>query len=137
MYSPKKLYWEDGLKTGDPNIDFQHKYLFDTFNKLGDAIIRDQGKDNINTIIERLKFYAEWHFGKEEKCMDDHQCPIAEKNKSAHAFFLDMLNKYYEEYNQAGGSTELAIKIHETLSDWFLNHVLKTDTNLYPCIHKR
>jgi hemerythrin len=137
MYLPKKLYWEDKLQTGDSNLDFQHKYLFETFNKLGDAIYAQHGKDAISSILERLKFYAEWHFGKEEECMDRYSCPVAQTNKTAHATFLDMFNKYYTEYQQTGGSEELAIKLHETLSDWFLNHVSGIDSKLHPCIHRK
>jgi hemerythrin-like metal-binding protein len=137
MYTPKKLYWEDKLATGDENLDFQHKYLFETFNKLGDAIYADRGKETIDTILGRLRFYAEWHFGKEEDCMERHNCPIAQTNKTAHATFLDLFNKYYDEYKETGGSNDLAIKIHETLSDWFLNHIIGIDTKLHPCIHKK
>ena len=135
MRTLKKLYWEDSLKTGDDSLDFQHKYLFDTFNKLGDAISLEQGTENINTILGRLKFYAEWHFGKEEACMERHNCPIAQTNKKAHTTFLDMFNLYHKEYNQSGGSIDLAVKIHETLADWLLKHVIGIDTKLYPCIH--
>jgi hemerythrin len=48
-----------------------------------------------------------------------------------------MFNKYYEEYQQTGGTDELAVKIHESLSDWFVNHVTAVDTKLHPCIHKK
>ena len=136
MYTPKKLYWEDKLKTGDENLDFQHKYLFETFNKLGDAITAEQSKDTLNTILSRLKFYAEWHFGKEEECMERYNCPVAEQNKKAHAKFLDMFAQYRDESQQPGNTMEVAIKIHESLSDWLLNHVLGVDTRLQPCIHK-
>lgn len=137
MYEPKNLYWDDSLKTGDENLDFQHKYLFETFNKLGAAIQSQQGKDVINNIVSRLKFYAEWHFGKEEDCMARHSCPIAGTNKTAHQTFLDMFNGYYQEYQATGGSNELAVKIHESLSEWFLNHVKGIDTKLHPCIHNK
>lgn len=137
MYEPKQLYWEDRFKTGDDDLDFQHKYLFETFNKLGDAIYTEHGKEAVNAILERLKFYAEWHFGKEEACMNRYNCPVAQTNKTAHAVFLNMFGKYYEEYQKAGSSTELAVKIHESLSDWFVNHVASIDAKLHPCIHKK
>ncbi len=136
MYEPKNLYWDDSLQTGDVNLDFQHKYLFETFNKLGAAIQAKQGKDSINAILGRLKFYAEWHFGKEEECMAAHHCPIGQTNKTAHQAFTTLFNGYYEQYRATGGSEELAIKIHESLSEWFLNHVKGIDTKLYDCIHK-
>lgn len=137
MYSPRKLYWEEKLSTGDDNLDFQHKYLFETFNKLGDALMARHGKEAVSAIISRLKFYADWHFGKEEECMAKYACPAAQANKTAHAAFMDMFARYFEEYEQTGGSEELAIQIHESLSEWFVNHVGAIDTKLHPCIHKK
>ncbi|GAB4544421.1 MAG: hypothetical protein Fur002_17630 [Anaerolineales bacterium] len=68
--------------------------------------------------------------------MSEHRCPIGEKNQKAHAVFIQMINEYYEEFKQGGGSEELAAKIHESLSDWFFNHVQRIDTGLYNCIHQ-
>ncbi len=134
MYVPKKLYWEDRLATGDNNLDFQHKYLFETFNKLGEALLAQKGKEAVSVILSRLKFYAEWHFEKEEECMERHKCPVAQTNQKAHAAFMEMFSRYYDEYQQTGGSEELAAKMHESLSEWFVKHVDAVDTQLRPCI---
>ena len=136
MYSPKKLYWEDKLQTGDSNLDFQHKYLFETFNKLSDAIFANQGQEAISAILDRLKFYAEWHFGKEEECMAKYHCPAAEKNRRAHETFTEKIRVYQKEYEESGGSSELATRIHEDLADWIVNHIMAVDTQLYPCVHQ-
>jgi hemerythrin len=136
MYKPQKLFWEEKFSTGEPNLDFQHKYLFETFNKLGDAIAEEQGVENIKAILGRLKFYADWHFAKEEECFDHYKCPSAQVNKNAHTAFKDMFSIYHEEYFKTGGSHELAIRVHESLADWLTKHILVVDTSLHACIHK-
>lgn len=136
MYTPRKIFWEEKFSTGDGNLDFQHKYLFETFNKLSDAIAEEQGQESIRAILGRLKFYSEWHFAKEEECMDHHKCPSAQINKNAHADFRELFTAYNEEYIKTGGSQELIIRVHESLSDWLTRHILVVDTNLYACIHK-
>jgi hemerythrin len=135
MDAPQKLYWEDRFSTGDANLDFQHKYIFETFNKLSDAIADESAGESINVILGRLKFYSDWHFGKEEECMDRYKCPAAQVNKNAHDAFRVMFNKYYDEYVKTGGSLDLVISVHKSLSDWLVNHILGVDISLYPCIH--
>lgn len=136
MYQPHKLFWEDKFSTGDETLDFQHKYLFETFNKLGDAIARDEGAEHISAILGRLRFYSDWHFAKEEECMERHRCPMAQANQRAHENFRELFAAYYDEYAKTGGSRELAIRIHESLSDWLTHHVLAVDSSLRACVHK-
>ena len=137
MHNPRKIAWDEALTTGDLEIDAQHKFLIDTFNDLGDAIQHGSGMGSIQKILGVLRFYASWHFGKEEDCMAHYQCPIAETNKKAHAVFMERSIKYQKEYELSGDSNELALKIHSELSDWIVNHILAVDGKLYPCIHNK
>lgn len=137
MYTPKPLSWNISLTTGDTSLDNQHRYLIETLNKLGSAIEDNYGRENITRILAMLKFYADWHFGKEEECMTLYECPAAEKNTKAHRAFIQKFDKYYGEYLEVGGTDELALKIHESISDWIVSHILVVDSELYPCIHKR
>ena len=79
-----------------------------------------------------MKFYAEQHFGKEEECMARHLCPIAGVNQKAHAIFVKNIEDYQREYEQSGGSNELAFKIHAALTDWTVNHIMTVDVKLFP-----
>lgn len=137
MYIPKRLEWVNALSTGDEGLDNQHKYLVDTLNKLGDVINEGHGSENIARILGILRFYSGWHFGKEEDCMETYHCPAAGKNKKAHAVFIEKFDKFHNEFTNSGGTAELALKIHEEISDWIVNHILIVDGELYPCIHHR
>jgi len=132
MYTPKELYWRDEMTTGVVELDAQHKYLIDTFNDLGHSIGRGYDPQDINKVLKMMKFYVEWHFGKEEECMARYHCPVAKKNSKAHAVFTQKLRTYQKEFEQSGGSPELAVKIHQELADWIFNHILVVDTQLYP-----
>ena len=137
MYSPRHLEWTNALSTGDASLDSQHRYLVDTLNKLGDVINEGHGGEELARILGVLRFYAGWHFGKEEDCMETYHCPAAEKNKHAHAVFVEKFDKYHAEFTQSGGSNEMALNIHEEISDWIVNHILIVDGELYPCIHHK
>jgi hemerythrin len=136
MYTPKPLHWDDALSTGEETIDNQHKYLVETLNSLGDAINEGHAIELIARILGRLRFYAGWHFGHEEECFETYHCPAAEKNHKAHQIFVTTFDKYHSQFLEKGGNTELALKIHEEISDWIINHILIVDGQLYPCIHK-
>lgn len=137
MYTPKHLEWDIALSTGDPSLDGQHRYLVDTLNKLGDAINEGHGTEEVARILGVLRFYAGWHFGREEDCMETYHCPAAEINKKAHAAFVEKFDKFHHEFTDSGGSNEMVLKIHEEISDWIVNHILIVDGQLYPCIHHR
>lgn len=137
MYTPKSLQWDDALSTGNEAIDNQHKYLVETLNSLGQAINEGHALEIIAKILGQLRFYAGWHFGREEECFESYQCPAAEKNHKAHEVFVIKFDKYHTKFRQEGGSIEMALKIHEEISDWIVNHIMIVDGELYPCIHKR
>ena len=137
MYTPKQLNWDYALTTGDILLDNQHKYLFEILNRLGRAITDGQGEQNIAKLLDTLKFYADWHFEKEEMCMEIYHCPAADKNKKAHTVFIEKFDKFHQEYIESGGSEDLALKIHESIFDWIVNHILRIDGELFPCIHHR
>ncbi|GAB4496598.1 MAG: hemerythrin family protein [Anaerolineales bacterium] len=137
MYTPKPLQWDDALSTGDETLDNQHKYLVATLNELGEAIAQEHGSEIIARILGRLRFYAGWHLGREEECFDKYHCPAAEKNKKAHEVFVQKFDKFHERFRETGGSTKMALNIHEEISDWIVNHIMIVDGELYPCIHLR
>ncbi len=120
------------MTTGIVELDAQHKYLLDSFNDLGHSIGRRYDPEDINKVLKMMKFFVEFHFGKEEECMLRYHCPAAQKNSKAHEVFVKKLRGYHKEFEVSGGSPELAIQIHEELADWILNHIMIVDTQLYP-----
>lgn len=133
MYTRRELFWRDEMTTGVVEIDAQHKYLIDFFNDLGHSITKKYDPEDISKVLKVVKYYAEWHFKMEEACMVRYHCPVGDKNAKAHAAFAEKFQKYQMEYEQSGGSNELATRIHADLADWIVNHIMVVDTQLYPC----
>ena len=134
VYTPRKLYWTDEMSTGVVEIDAQHKYLIDFFNDLGHSIQKMYDPDDISKVLKVMRYYAEWHFHKEEECMLRYRCPAADKNTKAHAVFMEKLEGFQKEYDKSGGSAKLATKIHEELANWIVNHIMVLDTQLQGCV---
>jgi len=122
--------WDDSVKTGVPLVDVQHKVFFDTFNELEAHLAQGINVATVKKTLTFLKYYAEWHFDREEKCMDKYRCPVATINKNAHAIFLEKFTRMYHEFQESPDAEDMARRILAELSDWLVNHIKRVDTHL-------
>jgi len=122
--------WDDSFSTGEPSVDLQHRYLIKTINELAEALEKGKGKEAINEILVVTQFYAEWHFQREEDCMERYKCPMAAANKQAHGVFIEKFKTFRENFEKDGATDELAGRMYSELSDWLVNHILKVDKAL-------
>jgi hemerythrin len=134
MYTPQPIFWDDSLSTGDRDLDAQHKYLFEICNDLAKAIEKKRGSEVIGMVLDVLMFYAEWHFRKEENCMERHHCPVADINLKAHAVFIDKIRQCRNEYQTTTTPETLALHIHEFLASWIIQHIRHVDAQLRAAI---
>lgn len=130
----QKFEWTEKLSVGVPLIDAQHKELIAAFNDLSDAIEQGTGSTAIKKLLTFLKYYAEWHFEREEACAARHQCAIAEVNCQAHARFLEIFSQLQVAYRESGSSDQIARQAHTQLADWLVSHIMKIDTQIAHCI---
>ncbi len=128
----ERFSWTEALSTGSLMVDIQHKELISAINDLADAIEQGKGASAIKKLLTFLKYYAEWHFGNEEKCIAHRQCPLAETNKQAHCQFIEIVGDMTYDYRNQGDSEEIAREIHRLLSQWLVNHIMKIDAQLFP-----
>jgi len=128
-----KLTWSSALETGDRATDVQHKYLVEIINELAEAIETGKAGQSVRKILNLLRQYTDWHFCREEMCMERRQCPAAAANKEAHKHFMRTFDQFAEEYKVSGGSEDIAMRMYKTLTDWLVMHIQKIDTNLAGC----
>ena len=128
-----KLTWSSALETGDRATDVQHKYLVEIINELAEAIETGKAGQSVRKILNLLRQYTDWHFCREEMCMERRQCPAAAANKEAHKHFMRTFDQFAEEYKLSGGSEDIAMRMYKTLTDWLVLHIQKIDTNLASC----
>ena len=135
MSASLKVQWSDALSTGNKATDVQHKYLIEIINELAEAIETGKAALSVNKILNLLQYYTEWHFQREEMCMERHRCPAFAANKDAHKQFIDTFLKFKEEFSSSGGSEDIALRMYHTLVAWLVNHIQKIDSQLAPCVH--
>jgi hemerythrin len=122
------------MSTGISLLDAQHKQLFQKFNEFSAAIADLSARESTGEMLDFLQFYVSWHFGREEKCMDDYQCPASVQNKKAHAEFIDKFNRFYAQWQENTIDAALVRQTHAELETWLVNHVGRVDTQLGPCV---
>lgn len=129
------ITWNESMSTGIPQIDEQHKMLFQKFNEFSAAMSDNlTARETAGDVLDFIQFYATWHFGQEEQCMHDYRCPVAEKNKQAHAEFINTFHRFYTQWQEGTMTAALATQTYTELENWLVNHILKTDTQLRPCV---
>lgn len=92
------------------------------------------GEKAYGTLLNFLDTYCRDHFSFEEGCMEEHRCPVAQKNKDAHVMFLATLNDYQQRY-QANGYRETDARELIMTTDWWLKeHITGIDIHLRNCV---
>ncbi len=132
------LTWDESMTTGLPNLDAQHRELFERYNKLSEALKQGSGSGRTanGELLDFLQFYTEWHFEREEECMEQHRCPAAEANKKAHAQFIEMFGEFYDQWQESDTDMALVQQTYEELGNWIKKHIMGIDTQLLMCVKK-
>jgi hemerythrin len=88
-------------------------------------------------LVDYLDGYATFHFKGEEQCMESYRCPAHAQNQQEHARFRGFIRDYKRLCEIQGFKVELLKNLHDVLSKWIKEHILKIDTQLKPCIQKQ
>ncbi len=120
---------KEEYKIGVPNIDEQHKKLFELADKaymlLKDDLSIDK-YDKIVHILAELKEYTIFHFRSEEEYMESINYKRLFTQKIEHDNFIKTLENV--DYNTLDvAQDESLVKILNFLNDWLVEHILKTD----------
>jgi len=133
MSESLKIIFDDSLRTGNQACDVQHKFLIDIINDLAEAIEQGKASGQVKKTLNLMKYYAEWHFEREEMCMAKFNCPAAEINLKAHGHFMRTFESFQSDYRESGGSEEIALRMYNSLTDWLVTHIQKIDIQLGAC----
>lgn len=126
----KKAEFLPSLYTHNAIIDSQHKELINTINKLYEAIENGDGVDEAKNALAFLMQYTVFHFGGEEKLMQEDKYPLYTEHKAAHDAFVEKVKGLYEELIEKGASDAFAEEIEETVTNWLINHIQGMDMKM-------
>ncbi|MDR3588166.1 MAG: hemerythrin family protein [Negativicutes bacterium] len=121
--------WKDEYGIGVPEIDEQHKELFEIVNRI-QALISDQlivdKYDGLVAIIDELKEYTVCHFQAEEAYMMEIGHKKLFTQKVSHQDFVEKMESI--DYAQLDNDQNKYLnEILFFVCDWLLTHILKED----------
>lgn len=135
------ITWTTEFETGSAKLDQQHRLLIDNINLLKDLLdnpdLSKEESDFSVFLVEYLEAYANLHFKDEERCMEAYRCPVHALNQREHERFRGFIRDYNRLSEAEGLKVELLRNLHRFMRRWVVEHILKIDTQLKPCIHRQ
>jgi hemerythrin len=129
------LEWKSDYETGVPELDAQHRVLFDNINRIGKLLDKPEiVRSEAACMLEALERYAAQHFSGEEACMARFRCPAHARNKKEHEMFLHILKIARGEFESASVPKRVLERLHENMVWWINDHILKVDVKLRDCV---
>lgn len=116
--------WQDEYSVGLPEVDEQHKMLFEIINRLWNATVTKASSDEMMAIVTELDRYTFTHFTAEETFMRVIEYSGFEAHRKAHQGFIERLRA--ERANVLNGG-HLSLDLLRFLREWLVNHILIED----------
>ncbi|PLY03424.1 MAG: hemerythrin [Desulfuromonas sp.] len=124
------MQWIERLETGFADIDSQHRELFNKFGAFLDAHEKGERKEVVFELFTYLKRYVQEHFQTEEKYMKEYHYPKMAEHVEEHHKLIATVKDFELRYSEEGFSDSLTEDIRKVLTDWLLDHIVKTDMEL-------
>lgn len=128
--------WKDEYELGVPEIDNQHRRLFEMVEEL-DGILTEKGqegekKEKCKNAIIFMKAYVIMHFTDEEEYQKKIKSPRYEIHHKKHCEFTDTIRRYEEQLIQCNFDLQIIRKFSEELDAWLVEHVTGEDLLIRP-----
>ena len=124
-----RFVWDDNYSVGNPEIDQQHKKLFELGNGIPDLV----NTVDIKQTIMDLYRYTREHFTNEEAMMRRIGFPLYAEHKILHEDLITQLN---EVSSGPFDTDESVLKFKMFFYDWLTEHVLTQDRKYFEFSHQ-
>ncbi|MDR0563465.1 MAG: bacteriohemerythrin [Azoarcus sp.] len=119
------LQWSDRFSVGIPEIDKQHKMLFELIDKLHAAIFQHKGTSACAEVLDELIEYTRIHFSLEQRLMHMGKYPGYEAHCALHRELVQDVESLVEKIHS--GRTAISFELLHFLRTWLTKHILGED----------
>jgi hemerythrin len=120
--------WDKAYELGIQEIDNHHRKLVELLNKAYDLILYSTDRDEIQTILQELIKYTDYHFAAEQQIMKEVEFRGLKTHISKHRNFRKQLSDLMRD--SLAGTHFVKNDIVLILWDWLKNHIQKEDKKL-------
>jgi hemerythrin len=117
--------WSDEFSVAIPEIDEQHKVLFQLVNQLSAAIHQRHGSEACQAILGRLVEYTRIHFSLEESLMRMANYPGFVEHKQLHERLIADVVALDEKMH--AGKAKISFELLHFLRVWLTRHIQHDD----------
>jgi hemerythrin-like metal-binding protein len=120
--------WQTKYSVGVPEIDRQHKKLFETAARLQEAMLAGGGRESEQAALSELIRYTVGHFRHEEALM--RKCGYAglAAHHQKHEDFTKAVVEFQAKYE--AGSLCLSVSMLRFICNWLVEHIGKEDVKI-------
>ena len=123
------LAWKSEYSLGIPDIDHEHRELFDLINELHASLFEPGSGTTVMDFLGELFAKISSHFALEEKLMRDGRYAEFSAHKADHERLLDEIRDLMDDYED-GGHVDLD-RFARELERWFSVHFSTHDAALH------
>jgi hemerythrin-like metal-binding protein len=127
---PGVFEWNDKFSVGIPEIDEQHKKLFEIISTVFDGIAERNDRELLKTAFDKILDYTKYHFATEEGYFVKFNYPDAVEHKQQHAKLIEETLALKEQYGE--GSLGVNLELIDFLTHWLQRHILLHDKKYAP-----
>ena len=124
------MEWHDDLLLGLPEVDEEHREMFESFVELAGACDEGEERTIIMKRVSVLLAHARSHFATEECLMFTYGYPEIEGQRRHHEWFQRDLDDFAARVMQNGPNLELALNIRGKLIRWLIQHIIEVDRRM-------
>ena len=129
-----KLAWDEGYRTGMPEIDDVHMLFVSLVNKIYNYLQEQRDEDFLKRTLDELLKYTEFHFASEENMMISVAYPNLEHHRGEHEkLMLDLRNILFNVSIEPDSIDELV----QFLDEWISSHIYREDKALAKFIQSK
>lgn len=132
-----RITFDKNLETGDPEIDGQHRELFNRIDRLLAASRERRSREEVGQTLTFLGDYVVHHFAAEERMMAVADYPEIEAHRAEHARFVQEFGLLYQEFKSEGPTTLFIIRVGNRVTGWLREHIYRTDRSLVEFLRKK
>jgi len=127
--------WSEAYSVGHPDIDSQHKRLFQLAEQLHAAMTAGKGKQVLSTTLANLIAYTKRHFSDEEILMESHRYPFYQQHRAEHQALTQKVLQFQKAF-EADRAT-VTVELLQFLSNWLREHIGTVDRKVGDYLKQR
>jgi hemerythrin len=114
---PFVVVWRDGFKVNIPQVDLEHRHLF--------QLVKALDLKSVERTIEELLDYVVTHFSNEQELMERSGYPVFEQHLKLHEEFGSQVAEFLG--NGEAWSEDRVQEVRRFLNSWLIGHIMTHD----------